>query len=148
MMARWHEAWFPTLEELGIGFVAFSPLANGLLTRNYTADSQFDIKTDYRAVMPQYRKESFEENKELFALIDGLAEEHHATPAQISLAWMMCKKPWIVPIPGTRCLCRLKENFGAMDVELSEEGIKHIDHALDTMKMSEVFGGSPVVAKK
>ncbi len=147
MMARWHEAWFPTLEELGIGFVAFSPLANGLLTRNYTADSQFDIKTDYRAVMPQYRKESFDENKELFALIDGLAEEHHATPAQISLAWMMCKKPWIVPIPGTRCLCRLKENFGAMDVELSEEEIKHIDHALDTMKMSEVFGGSPVVAK-
>lgn len=147
MMARWHEAWFPTLEELGIGFVAFSPLANGLLTRNYSADSQFDIKTDYRAVMPQYRKESFDENKELFALIDGLAEEHHATPAQISLAWMMCKKPWIVPIPGTRCLCRLKENFGAMDVELSEEEIKSIDHALDTMKMSEVFGGSPVVAK-
>lgn len=147
MMARWHEAWFPTLEELGIGFVAFSPLANGLLTRNYSADSQFDSKTDYRAVMPQYRKESFEENKELFALIDGLAEEHHATPAQISLAWMMCKKPWIVPIPGTRCLCRLKENFGAMDVELSEEEIKSIDHALDTMKMSEVFGGSPVVAK-
>lgn len=148
MMARWHEAWFPTLEELGIGFVAFSPLANGLLTRNYTSESQFDSKTDYRAVMPQYHKESFEENKQLFALIDGLAEEHHATPAQISLAWMMCKKPWIVPIPGTRCLCRLKENFGAMDVELSEEEIKNIDHALDTMKMSEVFGGLPVVAKK
>lgn len=148
MMARWHEAWFPTLEELGIGFVAFSPLANGLLTRNYTSESQFDSKTDYRAVMPQYHKESLEENKQLFALIDGLAEEHHATPAQISLAWMMCKKPWIVPIPGTRCLCRLKENFGAMDVELSEEEIKNIDHALDTMKMSEVFGGLPVVAKK
>lgn len=148
MMARWHEAWFPTLEELGIGFVAFSPLANGLLTRNYTSESQFDSKTDYRAVMPQYHKESFAENKQLFALIDGLAEEHHATPAQISLAWMMCKKPWIVPIPGTRCLCRLKENFGAMDVELSEEEIKNIDHALDTMKMSEVFGGLPVVAKK
>lgn len=148
MMARWHEAWFPTLEELGIGFVAFSPLANGLLTRNYTSESQFDSKTDYRAVMPQYHKESFEKNKQLFALIDGLAEEHHATPAQISLAWMMCKKPWIVPIPGTRCLCRLKENFGAMDVELSEEEIKNIDHALDTMKMSEVFGGLPVVAKK
>ena len=147
MMARWHESWFPVLEELGIGFVAFSPLANGLLTRNYSADSRFDPKTDYRAVMPQYRKESFEQNEALFALIDGLAEEHHATPAQISLAWMMCKKTWIVPIPGTRCLCRLKENFGAMDVELTTEEIKHIDQALDTMKMSEVFGGSKVVGK-
>ena len=97
MMARRHEALFPVLEELGIGFVAFSPLANGLLTDCYTADTMFDAATDYRASMPQFRRESFEQNRSLFALIGRLAEEHHATPSQISLAWMMNKRPWIVP---------------------------------------------------
>ena len=86
MMARWYESLFPTLEELGIGFVAFSPLANGLLTANYDATSTFDPKTDYRAAMPQFRKESFEQNRELFDFIMRLADEHHATPSQISLA--------------------------------------------------------------
>ena len=147
MMARWHEAWFPVLEELGIGFVAFSPLANGLLSNYYSANDHFDAKTDYRAVMPQYRAESFEQNKALFAYIDHLADKHHATPAQIALAWMMCKKPWIVPIPGTRYLCRLKENIGAADIRLSQEEIGEIDQTLDNMKMSEVFGGSPVKNK-
>lgn len=113
MMARWNEALFPTLEELGVGFVAFSPLANGLLTRCYTGNDRFDVATDYRASMPQFQKESFEQNKALFSLVDDLAEQKHATPAQISLAWMMCKRPWIVPIPGTRKLCRLKENIGS-----------------------------------
>lgn len=144
MMARHHERLFPVLEELGVGFVAFSPLANGLLTAYYTADTRFDFATDYRASMPQFRKESFEQNSELFALLDRLAEEHHATPAQISLAWMLCKRPWIVPIPGTRCLFRLKENIGAADVTLTMEEVRTIDEQLDNMKMSEVFGGSPV----
>lgn len=148
MMARWHESWFPTLEELGIGFVAFSPLANGLLSNCYTAKDQFDAKTDYRATMPQYRAESFEQNKDFFAYIEHLADAHHATPAQISLAWMMCKKPWIVPIPGTRCLCRLKENIGAADVELSTKEIEEIDRTLDHIPMSEVFGGSPIKKKQ
>lgn len=144
MMARKHEELFSVLEELGIGFVAFSPLANGLLTDCYTADTVFDSETDYRASMPQFRRESFEQNRSLFALIGNLAEEHHATPSQISLAWMMNKRPAIVPIPGTRHLCRLKENIGAADIHLTGEEVKAIDTALDAMEMSDVFGGSPI----
>lgn len=145
MMARQYEKLFPVLEELGVGFVAFSPLANGLLTTYYTADCRFDAATDYRASMPQFRKDSFEQNRNLFALLDRLAEAHHATPSQIALAWMLCKRPWIVPIPGTRHLCRLKENIGAADIILTGEEVKKIDEELDNMKMSEVFGGSPVI---
>ena len=148
MMARWNESIFPVLEELGVGFVAFSPLANGLLSLYYTANDSFDAADDYRASMPQFRKESFGRNRELFALIDGLAEREHATPAQIALAWMLCKKPWIVPIPGTRKLSRLKENIGAADIQLSAEEIKDMDSALDTMRMSDVFGGSPVKSRE
>lgn len=148
MMARWNEALFPVLEELGIGFVAFSPLANGLLSRYYTADDKFDAATDYRASMPQFREESFSRNRELFALLDDLAEQKHATPAQISLAWMMCKRPWIVPIPGTRRLCRLKENIGAADLRLSPEEVRSIDSALDNMNMSDVFSGSPTKGRQ
>ncbi len=144
MMARRHEALFPVLEELGVGFVAFSPLVNGLLTDCYTADTTFDVTTDYRASMPQFRPESFERNRSLFALVRGLAEEHHATPSQIALAWMMNKRPWIVPIPGTRHLCRLKENIGAADIRLTAGQVQAIDDALATMRMSEVFGGSPI----
>ena len=144
MMARWNESLFPVLEELGIGFVAFSPLANGLLSLYYTENDRFDAAVDYRASMPQFQKESFGQNKALFSLLDELAEQKHATPAQISLAWMLCKKPWIVPIPGTRKLCRLKENIGAADIRLSAEEIKDIDAALDSMHMSNVFSGSPV----
>ena len=144
MMARRHEALFPVLEELGVGFVAFSPLANGLLTDCYTEDTTFDPATDYRASMPQFRPESFEQNRPLFALIGSLAEEHHATPSQIALAWMMNKKPWIVPIPGTRHLCRLKENIGAADIQLTAEQVENIDAALGAMRMSEVFGGSAI----
>lgn len=144
MMTRWHERLFPVLEELGVGFVAFSPLANGLLTDCYTADTHFDAKTDYRASMPQFRPESFEQNQELLNLVKRLADEHHATPSQISLAWMLNKRPWIVPIPGTRRLSRLKENIGAADIVLAAEEVREIDQALDTMQMSAVFGGSVI----
>ena len=144
MMARWHEPLLSVCLELGIGFVAHSPLANGLLTNRYTADSAFDPATDYRASMPQYRAESFEKNRTLFSLLERLAEEHRATASQISLAWMMNKRPPVVPIPGTRHLFRLKENIGAADIHLTEEEVKAIDTALDTMQMSEVFGGSPI----
>lgn len=148
MMARWHESLFPVLEELGVGFVAFSPLANGLLSGYYTADSHFDTRAgDYRASMPQYRKDSFEKNQNLLRFINGLAEAKHATLSQISLAWMLCKYSWIVPIPGTRHLCRLKENIGATDVILTDEEIRQIDLALERMDMSEVFGGSPLKEK-
>jgi len=145
MMARWHEDIFPTLEELSIGFVAFSPLANGLLTACYNTQSTFDAKTDYRAAMPQFQKESFEKNRPLFDLINGLAEEHHATPSQVSLAWMLSKKPYIVPIPGSRHLSRLKENIGAVDITFTPEEVGTIDRALDGMDMSGVFGGSKVL---
>lgn len=141
MMARWHEALFPTLEELGIGLVAFSPLANGLLSDRYNAASHFDAGTDYRAGMPQFQPDSYAQNRELLELIRHIADGKNATPAQISLAWMLCKKPWIVPIPGTRRLDRLQENAGAADITLSEEEVKQIDQALDAMPMSGVFGG-------
>ena len=147
MMARWHDSLFPVCEELGVGFVAFSPLANGVLSECYNAESKFDAQTDYRAAMPQYQKDSFEKNKWLFEMIEQLAMEKHATPAQISLAWMMSKKPWIVPIPGTRCLCRLKDNIGAADICFSQEEVAVIDKALSSTKMSEVFGGSKIVDK-
>ena len=145
MMARWHEDIFPMLEELNVGFIAFSPLANGLLSDFYTADSKFNPKNDYRAAMPQFRRESFEENEMLFELIRTLADEKHATPAQISLAWMLCKKPYIVPIPGTRHLCRLKENIGAADINLSTDEVDTIDRLLESIPMSDVFGGSKIV---
>lgn len=144
MLARWHEPLLPVCEELGIGFVAHSPLANGVLTNRYTADTPFDPATDYRASMPQYRAESFEKNRALFSLLERLAEEHRATASQISLAWMMNKRPGIVPIPGTRHLFRLKENIGAADIHLTDEEMKAIDTALDNMEMSEVFGGSSI----
>ena len=144
MMARWHESLLPVCEELCIGFVAHSPLANGLMTNCYTANTKFDPATDFRASMPQYRPESFEKNRELFSLFERLADEHHATASQISLAWMMNKRLSVVPIPGIRHLCRLKENIGATDIYLTEEEVKAIDTALGCMKMSEVFGGSPI----
>jgi aryl-alcohol dehydrogenase-like predicted oxidoreductase len=143
MMARWHEALFPVLEELGVGFVAFSPMANGLLTGCYNTQSHFDRKTDFRAAMPQYSEESFAKNQALFDLINGLAAKHQATPAQISLAWMINKG--IVPIPGTRKISRLEENAGAAKIEMSAEELKRIDTALDGMEMSAVFGGSKIV---
>lgn len=142
MMARWHEALFPVLEELGIGLVAFSPLANGLLSDRYNAASHFDAGTDYRAGMPQFQPDSYDKNRDLLQLIRRIAAEKNATPAQISLAWMLCKKPWIVPIPGTRKPDRLQENAGAADITLSEEEVKQIDQALDAMPMSGVFGGT------
>ena len=147
MMVRRHETLFPVLEELGVGFVAFSPLANGLLSNRYTAETTFDPTTDYRASMPQYRRESFVKNRPLFALLERLADEHRATASQISLAWMMNKRSWIVPIPGTRCLCRLKENIGATDIRLSAKEVRAIDAELDTIEMSDVFGGSPIIEK-
>lgn len=144
MMARWHEGLFPLLEELQIGFVAFSPLANGLLTGAYQANTTFDGTTDYRAAMPQFSAEAFEANRALFQLLDRLAREHDATMGQISLAWMLCKKPYIVPIPGTRKRERLIENANAATIKLSPAEVVAIDEALDAMSMSEVFGGSTI----
>lgn len=145
MMARWYEDLFPVLEELHIGYVAFSPLANGFLSGKYDKSSRFDAGTDYRSVMPQFQPENIDRNHDLLSLLQKLAEQNNATPAQISLAWMLCKKPYIVPIPGTRRLSRLLENAGAADVTLSAEEVSNIDEALNGMEMSEVFGGSKIV---
>lgn len=147
MMARWYEDLFPVLEELHIGYVAFSPLANGFLSGKYDKSSRFDAGTDYRSVMPQFQPENIDRNNDLLTLLQKLAEQNNATPAQISLAWMLCKKPYIVPIPGTRRLSRLLENAGAADVTLSAEEVSDIDEALNGMEMSEVFGGSKIVSK-
>lgn len=147
MMARWYEDLFPVLEELHIGYVAFSPLANGFLSGKYDKSSRFDAGTDYRSVMPQFQPENIDRNHDLLTLLQKLAGQNNATPAQISLAWMLCKKPYLVPIPGTRRLSRLLENAGAADVTLSAEEVAAIDKALDGMAMSEVFGGSKIVSK-
>lgn len=145
MMARWHEKLFPVLEELNIGYVAFSPLANGFLSAQYGKNAQFETGTDYRSVMPQFSAAAMEQNQALLELLHRLAEEKGAVPAQISLAWMLCKKPYIVPIPGTRKLERMQENAGAADILLTEAEVKALDDALDTMKLSEVFGGTDVI---
>lgn len=144
MMARWHECLFPVLEELNIGFVAFSPLANGLLSGRYNKDSRFDAGTDYRSVMPQFSAGAMDQNRALLDLLHRLAEEKNATPAQISLAWMLCKKPYIVPIPGSRKLERLEENAGAADIPLTEDEVQELDAALDGMELSDVFGGTQI----
>jgi aryl-alcohol dehydrogenase-like predicted oxidoreductase len=147
MMARHYEALFPVLEELGVGFVAFSPMANGLLTAKYGKGEHFNKEFDYRSTMPQFTDAAMDQNQELFALLHRLAAEKNATPAQISMAWMLCKKPWIVPIPGTRKVDRLKENAGAADVQLTREEASALDQALDTIPMSAVFGGTTILKK-
>lgn len=146
MMARWHESLFPVLEELGIGFVAFSPLANGFLTDTVAKGTRFDAATDYRASMPQFR--DYDANAELLSLIRRFAVEKDATPAQISLAWMLHKRPYIVPIPGTRKETRLRENAGASDVMLTDGEFDQIDNALQHIPMSEVFGGSRITKQQ
>lgn len=141
VMARWHESLFPVLEELGVGFVAFSPMANGFLTGAYTTQSKFEAGTDYRSNMPQYTQEGFEKSRELMELLNSLAEEKQATPAQISMAWMLCKKPYIVPIPGSRKPERLRENLGAARIQLTDEEIRKIDEISGQADLP-VFGGS------
>lgn len=146
MMYRDYERLFPVLEELGVGFVAFSPMANGFLTGKYTADSKF-TQDDYRSAMPQFTADAMQKNQELLVLLNGLSESKNATPAQISLAWMLSRKPYIVPIPGTRKISRLTENAGADDIELTVVEVMTLNKALDGMEMSEVFGGSPMAEK-
>lgn len=141
IMARHYEALFPTLERLGVGFVAFSPLANGFLSGQYRGTEAFDKVSDYRSVMPQFTREAYKQNQALLKLLEDLANEKGATKAQISLAWMLAKKDWIVPIPGTRSLARLKENAQAADVTLTASEAAAIDAALNAIPMSAVYGG-------
>ena len=145
MMARWHEKLFPVLEELQIGYVAFSPLANGFLSARYGKDAVFDSQYDYRSMMPQFSVQGINENRKLLALLDRTAKEKCATPAQISLAWMLCKKQYLVPIPGTRNKGRMLENADASSIRLTASEVKALDDALDRMEMSDVFGGTKVL---
>lgn len=139
-MYRDYESLFDTLEELQISFVAFSPLANGLLSDAYNQSSTFEDKADYRGSMPQFQKEAYETNQELLNMIRAYSKEKDCTPAQISLAWMIHKKPFIIPIPGTRKSARLKENLNAGTIVFTQEEIHKIDELLDKMKMSGLYG--------
>lgn len=145
MMYREYEPLFPLLKELQIGFVAFSPLANGFLTCKYNKNSKFEKSTDYRSVMPQFSASGMEANEKLVSWLQMIAAEKNASPAQISLAWMFTKNPDLVPIPGTRNIDRLTENMQAVKVKLTLEEVAEIDDMLNHIPMSEVFGGSKVV---
>jgi aryl-alcohol dehydrogenase-like predicted oxidoreductase len=118
----------PTLEELGIGFVPFSPLGKGFLTGKISEDTQFD-KSDFRNVVPRFSPENRKANQALVNVIGKFAEQKKATPAQIALAWLLVQKPWIVPIPGTTKLHRLEENIGAANVELTPDDLREIEAA-------------------
>jgi len=131
---RPEEQILPTLEELGIGFVPFSPLGKGFLTGAITADTQFD-STDFRSTVPRFNAENRKANQALVDLLTNFALQRNATPGQIALAWLLAKKPWIVPIPGTTKLERLEENIGSIKVELTSEDLDAIEDASAHIKL-------------
>ena len=131
---RPEEELLPTLEELGIGFVPFSPLGKGFLTGKITADTKFD-STDFRNIVPRFTPEARKANQSLVDLLSKVAERKKATPAQIALAWLLARKPWIVPIPGTTKLRRLEENLAAASVELAPDDLRDIDSASSNIKV-------------
>jgi aryl-alcohol dehydrogenase-like predicted oxidoreductase len=122
----------PLLEELGIGFVPFSPLGKGFLTGAINADTQFD-KTDFRNIVPRFTEENRKENQKLVDLLNEIANQKSATNAQIALAWLLAQKPWIAPIPGTTKIHRLQENVAAADIKLSAQEISDIDAAFSSI---------------
>ncbi len=119
----------PTLEELGIGFVPWSPLGQGFLTGKVDATMTFDSNSDLRATFPRFTPEARKANQAVVDLLSDIARRKKATPAQIALAWLLAQKPWIVPLPGTRKLERLEENIGAAEVELTSDDLREIDSA-------------------
>ena len=119
----------PTLEELGIGFVPFSPLGKGFLTGAITENTTFD-SSDFRNIVPRFTPEARKANQALVELLGQLAASKHVTPAQIAIAWLLAQKPWIVPIPGTTKLHRLEENLGAASVELTPDDLRDIESAV------------------
>ena len=124
----------PTLEELGIGFVPYSPLGKGFLTGAMSGNTKFD-SSDFRSILPRFTPEALKANQALVDLLGKIARKKKATPAQIALAWLLSQKPWIVPIPGTTKLHRLEENIGAASVELSSEDLRDIDAAASKIKI-------------
>jgi aryl-alcohol dehydrogenase-like predicted oxidoreductase len=128
------ETVMPTLEELGIGFVPFSPLGKGFLTGKIDANTKFD-STDFRNTVPRFSEENRKMNQALVDVITGFAEKKKATTAQIALAWLLAKKPWIVPIPGTTKLSRLEENLGGATIELTSDEVKSLEDASSKIKV-------------
>lgn len=124
----------PTLEELGIGFVTYSPLGKGFLTGKITPDTKFD-STDFRSTIPRFRPENIDANQALVVLLNRFAEQKKATPGQIALAWLLAKKPWIVPIPGTTKLYRLEENIGAAEIALTADELREIEDAASSVSV-------------
>jgi aryl-alcohol dehydrogenase-like predicted oxidoreductase len=131
---RPEEGLLQTLEELGIGLVAYSPLGKGFLTGKMDESTTFD-STDFRSTLPRFTPEALKANQALVDLFGRIAAEMKATPAQIALAWLLAQKPWIVPIPGTTKLDRLDENIGAVSVELTAEDLREIDSAAAQIKV-------------
>ena len=124
----------PTLEELGIGFVPFSPLGAGFLTGKMDENTRFD-SSDFRSQVPRFSPEAMKANVALVSLIRQVAEAKGVTPAQIALAWLLAQKPWIVPIPGTTKLHRLEENLGAIAVDLTADDLQQIDSAASKLHL-------------
>jgi len=131
---RPEEELLPTLEELGIGFVPFSPLGKGFLTGKIGKESKFS-SSDFRSIVPRFTPEALEANQALVDLLKNVAEQKRATPAQIALAWILAQKPWIVPIPGTTKLNRLEENIGSASVTLTSGELTDIKFTLDKIKV-------------
>lgn len=129
------EAIIPTLEELGIGFVPFSPLGKGFLTGTINADTTFG-QADFRNLVPRFTQEARQNNQAMVDLLISIAQEKEATPAQIALAWLLAQKPWIVPIPGTTKLHRMEENAAAADVQLSAADLQKIEAAAAQIKIT------------
>jgi len=128
------ESVFPTLEELGIGFVPFSPLGKGFLTGTIDDTTTFD-STDFRNIVPRFAADARKANQAVVDLLVRIAEQKNATPAQIALAWLLAQKPWIVPIPGTTKRHRLEENVGAADIELTPHDLNEIDDAASKIEV-------------
>ncbi len=128
------ETVMPTLEELGIGFVPFSPLGKGFLTGKVDADTKFD-STDFRSSVPRFSEENRKANLALVDVVRNFAHQRKVTPAQIALAWLLAKKRWIVPIPGTTKLARLEENLGAATIELSAKDVQSLEDASSKVKL-------------
>jgi aryl-alcohol dehydrogenase-like predicted oxidoreductase len=128
------EEVLPTLEELGIGFVPFSPLGKGFLTGKINENTTFD-SSDFRNTLPRFTPEARKANQALVDLLGKIAQRKKATPAQIALAWLLAQKPWIVPIPGTTKLHRLEENIGAVAVELTSDDLREIENASSNIKV-------------
>ena len=129
------ESVMPTLEELGIGFVPFSPLGKGFLTGKIDASTKFD-STDFRAVVPRFTEENRRANQSIVDLVTKFAEQKKATPAQVALAWLLAQKPWIVPIPGTTKVSRLEENLGGAALELTADDVRALNEASSAIKIA------------